>query len=119
MCIRDRVVICSSGHYWRENGSGYTNAQMAGVYTRDKAYKAAGHCGPEKYTSFHDVPKDHIPTLRAELAAIKADRDKLLAVLVAGKLDRWAATFGSDAGRQFETTEWVLAAEAALTERGK
>lgn len=65
---QDKVVICSGDHYWRENSSGYTNAQMAGVYTRDEAYKACGHCGPEKYTSFHDVPEDHIPTMKAKLA---------------------------------------------------
>jgi len=68
---QDRVVISSGDHYWREDGCGYTNAQMAGVYTRDDAYKRAGHCGPEKECSFHDVPADHIPTLQAEVERLR------------------------------------------------
>jgi len=72
---QDRVIICSNTGYWAANGCGYTTSQMAGVYTRDDAYKRAGHCGPEKGCCFYDVPADHVPTLQAEVERLRAYRE--------------------------------------------
>lgn len=74
----DRVLIYAGdgGCYWREGGCGYTSAQYAGVYTRAEAYANAGHCGPEKRVELHDVPDDHIPTLRARVAELEAALEK-------------------------------------------
>ena len=69
---QDRVIICSNTGYWAANGCGYTTSQMAGVYTRDDAYKRAGHCGPEKGCCFYDVTADHVPTLQAEVERLRA-----------------------------------------------
>lgn len=135
---QNRVIIYSSTGYWAANGCGYTTRERAGVYTRDDAYKRAGHCGPEKGCEFHDVPADHVPTLQAKLSEahrvimakccpgpenwpdskewwqVAADRiDTLTGVLRAGKEDRWAATHGSDECG-FEPTDWVIAAEKIL-----
>ena len=74
---QDRVIICSNTGYWAANGCGYTTSQMAGVYTRDDAYKRAGHCGPEKGCCFYDVPADHVPTLQAEVERLRADIEKI------------------------------------------
>ena len=74
----DRVLIYAGdgGCYWRENGCGYTNALEAGVFTRAEAYRLAGHCGPEKRIELHDVPENHIPTLKADRDAWKARAEK-------------------------------------------
>lgn len=71
----DRVLIYAGdgGCYWRENGCGYTNAQNAGVFTRAEAIGWAGHCGPEKRVELHDVPDDHLPTIRARIAQLEAE----------------------------------------------
>lgn len=74
---QDKVIIWSNTGYWAENRCGYTTSQMAGVYTRDEAYKAAGHCGPEKQCCFYDVPEDHIPTLKAEVARLREALEKM------------------------------------------
>lgn len=79
---QDRVVIYSNSGWWAAKGCGYTTRDMAGVYTRDDAYKLAGHCGPEKGCCFYDVPADHVPTLQAEVerlrAAVKLLREALV-----------------------------------------
>ena len=68
---QDRVIIYGHTGYWAPSGCGYTTSQMAGVYTRDDAYKRAGHCGPEKGCCFYDVPADHVPTLQAEVERLR------------------------------------------------
>lgn len=68
---QDRVIICSNTGWWDVNGCGYTARQLAGVYTRDDAYKWAGRCGPEKGCCFYDVPTDHVPTLQAEVERLR------------------------------------------------
>ena len=68
---QDRVVICSNTGYWAANGCGYTTSKMAGVYTRDDAYKRAGYYGPEKECCFYDVPADHVRTLQANVKLLR------------------------------------------------
>ena len=74
---QDRVVICSNSGWWAAKGCGYTTRDMAGVYTRDDAYKRAGHCGPEKGCCFYDVPADHVPTLQAEVERLRGVIDRI------------------------------------------
>lgn len=42
----DRVLIYAGdgGCYWREGGHGYCYAHEAGAFTREEAYRLAGHC---------------------------------------------------------------------------
>lgn len=75
------IYAGDGGCYWREGGCGYTNANMAGKFTREEAYKLAGHCGPEKHIELHDVPDDHAPTLRAEVERLTREMDEAAAVL--------------------------------------
>lgn len=66
---KEHVLIYAGDHgcYWAENCCGYVAKVYAGVYTREDALLFAGHVGPEKRCEFHDVPEDHIPTLKAKL----------------------------------------------------
>jgi len=75
---QNKVVICSNTGWWADKGCGYTVKQIAGVYTRDEAYSRAGHCGPEKGCEFHDVPEDHIPTLKADVKFLRESLEKLM-----------------------------------------
>ena len=74
----DIVIIYAGdgGCYWAENGCGYVRREYAGVYTREEAIKWTSHCGPEKRIELHPVPEDHIPTLKAQLAALRADAER-------------------------------------------
>jgi len=141
---QDRVVVCSptgwwtAVGWWKAKGRGFTSLQMAGVFTRDEAYKMSRRRKQEFGTCFHSVPADHVPTLQAKLSEahrvimekccpgpenwpdgkewwqVAADRiDTLTGILRAGKDDLWAATHGSDEGG-FEPTDWVITAEKVL-----
>jgi chromosome segregation ATPase len=75
----DRVLIYAGdhGYYWRKGGCGYTTANDAGVFTRAEAYALAGHCGPEKLVELHDVPEDHLPTLKEQIQMIREYNEAL------------------------------------------
>lgn len=74
---QDRVVVCSptgwwtAVGWWKAKGRGFTSLQMAGVFTRDEAYKMSRRRKQEFGTCFHSVPADHVPTLQAEVERFK------------------------------------------------
>lgn len=101
----DRVLIYAgdAGHYWRQNGCGYTNSREAGVFTRAEAYALAGHCGPEKLCELHDVPEDHIPTLKQRMEEMSAHVERLEKALDTARVEAlWiaqnTAPGGTDSG---------------------
>jgi len=91
--MKDPVVIYAGdgGCYWAENACGYVRAEYAGVYEREDAIALTKHCGTEKRIELHPVPVDHIPTLRAEVASLRAKIEK------AREAHRWARKHDWDA----------------------
>lgn len=79
-----RTVLIYSrqwGAYWRPNGNGYTSHRNeAGEYTLSEAWKASGHCGPEKQIFYHFVnePKQNSFVANLAIGEIKVIENALL-----------------------------------------